>query len=445
MAVERAGPMDMTVLVSDHASVPMNMGALMVFEGPPVGPPDVAAVLRDRVARVPRLRQVLRPVPPGCGRPVWVDDSAFSVDRHLERVRRAGPVTDRALLEFAADLLCRPLDRRRPLWRAALLSAPERSALVMVVHHVLADGLAGLAVLSALADEGTDPAIDREFPSPPPAWRELAADANRSRITALRSSPGQLRHAAAGVRELGLRSGRPRRAEPISLVRPTSSRRVLATARVELASVVAAAHRHRGTVNDVVLAAVTGAMAEVLRARGERPQNLVVSVPVAGRSAADARTLGNNTGVRPIAVPVTADDRARLAAIVAVTSAARGSPARAASAVPLGVVFRALHRTGLFRFFIEHQRLVHTFETNLRGPSAAWHLAGRRIDALVPLVAAPGNVGVTFAALSYAGTLTVSVIADPEALTELDALTDALGRALTRLTTIGAGSRSFSS
>jgi len=442
MAVERAGPMDLTVLVSDHASVPMNMGAIMVFGGPPVAPEEVAAALRDRVARVPRLRQVLRPVPPGCGRPVWVDDAAFSVDRHFERVRLSGPMTDRGLLDIAGDLLCRPLDRRRPLWRAALVSAPDRSALVVVVHHVLADGLAGLAVLSALADEGTDPAIERDFPSAPPSLRELATEANRARIAALRSLPGRLRRGAAGVRELGLRSGRPRRAEPISLIRPTSSRRALATVPAELAPVVAAAHRHRGTVNDVVLAAVTGALAEVLRSRGERPRNLVVSVPVAGRSAADAQTLGNNTGVRPIAVPATADDRARLAAIVAVTSVARNSPARAASSIPLGLAFRALHRTGLFRFFIEHQRLVHTFETNLRGPSAALHLAGRRIDALVPMVATPGNVGVTFAALSYAGTLTISVIADPDTLPELDALADAVHRALHRLTTSMAGNRS---
>jgi hypothetical protein len=186
-------------------------------------------------------------------------------------------------------------------------------------------------------------------------------------------------------------------------------------------------------VNDVVLSAVTGALLTVLRARGEHPGHLVVSVPVSGRATADPDRLGNNTGVRPIAVPAIANDASRLAAVVAATREQRQSSARAASAAPLGAVFRALHRTGLFRSFIEHQRLVHTFETNLRGPGEALHLAGHRIGELVPMVATPGNTGVTFAALSYAGNLTVSVIADPGIVPEYDALAAAVRETLTVL------------
>ncbi len=92
-----------------------------------------------------------------------------------------------------------------------------------------------------------------------------------------------------------------------------------------------------------------------------------------------------------------------------------------------------LQRTGLFQSFIAHQRLVHTFETNLRGPGVALHLGGGRIEAIVPMVATPGNVGVTFAVLSYAGTLGVTVIADPDILTEQSRLTDALATRFRRL------------
>jgi diacylglycerol O-acyltransferase / wax synthase len=111
-------------------------------------------------------------------------------------------------------------------------------------------------------------------------------------------------------------------------------------------------------VNDVVLAAVTGALLETLCARGEHPGRLIVSVPVSGRPSAGPDRLGNNTGVRPVAVPAIADDVSRLAAIVATTHEQRQSPVRAASAGPLGAVFRLLHRTGLFQLFIE-QPLSH--------------------------------------------------------------------------------------
>jgi hypothetical protein len=262
----------------------------------------------------------------------------------------------------------------------------------------------------------------------PPTARELASDATRKRLIALRTLPGDLVRGVAGLRELGLGRVRPRMAERISLVRPTSHRRALAPVTVPLDEVAAVAHRHGGTVNDVVLAAVTGGLLDVLRARDEHPGLLIVSVPVSGRQSADPDRLGNNTGVRPIAVPAIADDGSRLAAIVAATREQRRSPVRAASAGPLGGVFRMLHRAGLFRVFIEHQRLVHTFETNVRGPAQALHLGGCRIGELVPMVATPGNTGVTFAALSYAGALTVSVIADPVVVPEYDVLAAAVRR-----------------
>jgi hypothetical protein len=173
-------------------------------------------------------------------------------------------------------------------------------------------------------------------------------------------------------------------------------------------------------------------MLDGLHARGERPGRLVVSVPVSGRAPADAGSLGNDTGVRPIVVPAVTDDAGRLAAIVAATAAARRT-ARASSAAPLGLAFRLLHRTGLFRLFIRHQRLVHTFATNVRGPASALHLGGHRIGALVPMVATPGNVGVTFAAVSYAGTLAVSVITDPAVVPEREAIAGAMHRSFARL------------
>ncbi|MDY7087884.1 MAG: wax ester/triacylglycerol synthase family O-acyltransferase [Actinomycetota bacterium] len=429
MLIDRIGPMDLTVLVADRGAVPTNLGVVLLFGESAPGAAELLELMRTRIARIPRLRQVLRRTPVGCGRPVWADDPSFTVDRHVAVIE----VPDGEVLGVAASLLCRPFDPRRPLWRAVVATGAGRNALIVVAHHVVVDGIGGLAVLAALADEWPSTGPHRPFPLPAPSPRALASDATRARLRALGSLPGDLRRAVAGLRELG---GRPRRAERISLVRPTSDRRALARVTVPLDRVVAAAHRAGGTVNDVVLCAVTGAMTAVLRARGEHPGQLVVSVPVSGRSSAGPGPdrLGNNTGVRPIAVPAVPDEGTRLAAIVAVTREQRSSAQRAASAGPLGVAFRALGRAGLLRVFIDHQRLVHTFETNLRGPGTVMHLAGRRVSELVPMVATPGNTGVTFAALSYAGALTVTVIADPVIVPEHDALATAVQQTFTNLT-----------
>lgn len=194
------------------------------------------------------------------------------------------------------------------------------------------------------------------------------------------------------------------------------------------------AHSHHGTVNDVVVAAVTGAMLAVLRARGERPGRLVVSVPISGRRGTTADRLGNVTGVRPVSVPAIADDVDRLTRIVAATSAAHGHhPERASSGGPLGLAFRALSRLGMFQLFIDHQRMVHTFVTNLRGPAEPVELAGFRVRSLVPLVVTPGNVGVSFAVLSYAGDLGVTLVADPAIVPDQDELATQVADTVARL------------
>jgi diacylglycerol O-acyltransferase len=432
--IERIGPMDVTVLVTDRGSVPMNIGAILEFDtadGPSRA--TVRALLSERIPTIPRLRQRLWRVPFGCGRPVWVDDPDFDIDRHL--IEREWPTTgdDPQLLSVAADLLCQRLDTDRPLWMACLLTETVggRAALVLVLHHVLADGLGGLAILAALADPGLQ-VPTRSFPQPPPQWRELVVDAAREKIRAASSLPVRLRRGSAGLKELGLSQTRPRLVEKTSLNRPTSTRRRLRVVTVSLADIADAAHRAGGTVNDVVLTAVTGALLAVLRARGEHPARLVVSVPVSGRPATTANRLGNNTGVRPIAVPTLADDSARLAEIVRLTRTTREF-VRASSAGPLGFAFRTLSRLGLFQTFIERQRLVHTFESNVRGPTEVLSFGGHRISAVVPAAVNPGNIGVSFDVLSYAGVLSVTVVTDPDIIKELDLLTQALSRVFTRL------------
>ena len=385
--------------------------------------------------KYPRLRRRLVRTPPGCGRPIWVDDPAFSLERHLTAATRRD---DRALLDLAAAILCRPLPRDRPRWSACWVSGlpDDRAALVLALHHVVADGVGGLAVLGALTDEGADgPARPAPWSATRPRPRDLAAEAWRDRAAALRHPVAPLERAVAGLRELGADT-RPRAAPPTRYNRPTGARRRLTTVAMDLAPVADAAHRHGTTVTAIVLGAVVGAMAGALEdapadasvdaPRDARPSELVVSVPVTGRPAASGGELGNQVGVIPLRLPTTRDRGARVAAIAALLRERRARAPAATSAAPLGVAFRALARVGLFRPFVEHQRLVNTVVTNVRGPERTFSFTGHRVTEVIPMAVNPGNLGVTFDVLSYAGRLVVTVVADPEVVPDQDVLTGLL-------------------
>lgn len=421
--IERLSWQDRTVLATDRGRPPMQVAALLELDPPELDPSqelhrgrrptpaELCSVLESRLPRVPRLRQRLRYPPLGGGGPYWSDDSDFALSQHVVCV----PVTgDRAsALLQAGRLVCEPLDRHRALWRAALLVTGEGrvSALVLVLHHVLGDGATGLAALAALTDGGHDIASGAAaFPRPAPGGRALLEDRLRTLGRRLVSTPQRLVTGVAGLSELG--TGLPHLAPRISLVRPTGPHRRVAVIDLPLPEVVALAHAAGGTVNDVLVALVSGAVLRILRERGEWPPRLAFSVPVAERSAAAVTTAGNHTGVRAIEVPAIADDAARLRYLVRLGRCRRPVP-RGSSSVPLGLTFRALARAGLFSWFIDHQRLVHSFVSNLRGPTHVLKLGGTPVRAITALSATPGNVGVSFTALSYAGQLSVAAVSDP--------------------------------
>ena len=139
----------------------------------------------------------------------------------------------------------------------------------------------------------------------------------------------------------------------------------------------------------------------------------MVSVPVSSRATTSAGHLGNEVGALLVSVPLAGDPANRLRAITAQTSRLCRTSARGGSAGLLAPAFRLLAVTGLFQWFTRHQRFVHTFETNLRGPDAALSVAGGLVSQIVPVAVTPGNVTVSFGVLSYAGRLVVTVVSDP--------------------------------
>lgn len=441
-AIDRVSPNDLMSLVTDGGSVPVNMAAILQLA--PGADHDLAAVhslLAGRITAIPRLRQRLVAAPFGCGRPHWVDDAQFDLSRHVTQTR-LGPHEDDdgELLTLAAALVCTRLDRDRPLWRARLVTglSDDSSALILVVHHVLADGLGGLAVLAALCD-GFPTAEPRPFPQPAPTTADLVRHATRERLAVLRSIPARVARTARGIRELSIGGSiRPRLVSRSSILQPTGPTRRLTLVTTSLTEVKAAAREHGATVNDTVVAAITGALVRVLAERGEHPGELVVSMPISTRRSADHSRLGNEVGVAPVRVPATDRFGERLRAIRVQAGTARGGD-RGSSAGVLAAVWRTLGTVGLVQHFVNHQRLVHTFVTNLHGPDARLRFARHEITRVIPIVVNPGNVAVTFGVLSYAGELVFTVVADPEIIGDQSELTALLADQLAQLAVQPAG------
>jgi hypothetical protein len=191
-------------------------------------------------------------------------------------------------------------------------------------------------------------------------------------------------------------------------------------ARTSVSRLHAAAHRCGGTVNDALLTAVTGALGTVLNGRGDHVEELVVSIPVSTRRSTTATHLGNSTGVMPVTLPTGGDTWSRLMRIAAITRSHKRS---ATSVAP---IFRTLKALGIADWFMNHQRMVHTVVTNVHGPDHPMRLGGAPVVGLIPLSATTGNVTVAFAALSYADTFTITVVADPDRVPDLLVLTEAL-------------------
>jgi WS/DGAT/MGAT family acyltransferase len=422
---ERVSAEDLMSLASKRHPPPLQVGAVLILDAP--GGLDVGlvrTVLQQRISTVPRLRQRLQKVPLGCGRSIWVDDSGFTIDDHVTVVKPHSEADDAGLLDIAADLVTKPLPEDRPLWSAALVPGMTggRAALVLVMHHVVGDGLAGLAVLRGLVDGSASPAT-AAVPQPRPSRAALAKDAWREHIRSLRRLPKALGRLFAAIDEL--RPSLAERAQPCSLIKPTGPRRSIRTTVVDLHQVRELAHRNGATVNDLVLTAVTGALHDLLTDRGERLDAVVVSVPFAARTRTGPDQLGNRSGVIPVKLPTSGGFSDRLTAVSTIMRAAKQYE-RGASTAVLGPVFRLLARLGMYQYFIDHQPFVHTFVSDLRGPDVPLSVLGCRVLEVVPLSVATGNVTVSFTALSYDNRLVITMIFDPETCPDADRLGSAL-------------------
>ncbi|MET8152948.1 wax ester/triacylglycerol synthase domain-containing protein [Actinoplanes sp. NPDC049668] len=436
--IDRASDADLAFLAMDRDAVPQQIAVVLLLDR--ALPEDACLrLLGDRSATVPRLRQRLIRTPLGCGRPIWVEDDGFDPRRQVNAVPCAAPEDTRALLDAVMPYVLRPLPRDRPLWRAVLVRGPAGgcAALAMIVHHVLSDGLGGLAALDRLLDEAV--AVTVRPPARRPAPCSLAADAWRSRLTAWRRVPARLRRMRSAMAAGG--GVAPAPVARCSLLRATGALRRSVAVRVPLDALRDAAHRHDAGVHAALLTAVAGALRVVLDRRGETIGAVTIAVPV-GTPRPAGETAGNAVSPLIVTVPVTGPPGRRLARVAAEVRRRRAAAAGPAPITVLGGWFRLIAALGGYRWYMTHQKRLHTLVSFVRGPAAPVRLGGAEVRAMIPIaVGGATNVTVAFLALSYAGTLTVTAVADPVRCPDLDLL----GRVLAaELAAVAAGSASGS-
>ncbi len=434
---DRLSRQDSVNLRVEDRGLPLHVGALLIVDGAPLCDPDGSFRLdaarrriEQRLHLAPRLRQVVRDAPPGLGPPFWVDDPGFDVRDHVHERALSPPADDGALEATCVELNEPPLDRSRPLWELWFLTglAGGRIGVLIRLHHVIADGVASVAMLGSLFDPArsapSTPA-PRWLPIPAPTVEALAADEVERRRAARRAVLCALTHPAGWLRRGALTVGLLReligdgRAPLTSLNRPVGRHRRLLLTRWDLERAKAAAHAHGGTVNDVVLAAVTGGARELLRVRGELAPGMVLraSVPVSIRRPEDPSALGNRVGIMVTPLPVGEPDPIRRLETIVRATAARKRRPRPAIGWDLGwpIVQRLMLR------LMDHQRLVNLFVSNVIGPPAPRYFAGARIDELFQVGVLQGNVTVGVGVLSYAGRLNASVLGDAATCPDLGA------------------------
>lgn len=425
--IERASSADLAFVAMDTGRVPQQFAVILVLDkSDDLNLSQLQKLISNRIRAVPRLRQRLIKVPPGCGRSVWVDDADFNVDRHVRAVACRAPGDEPALYDTALSVIMDPLPKDAPLWLIILINdlADGTAAVVVVLHHVLADGLGGVNVLAALLDPGAPPAAV-SFPREAPTRASLARDAWRTRLLGIRRAAGLW----PSLRRSMFAGGgfRPARATPCSLVQQTGPHLRMTVVRLDRGLLRAAAHRNGATTNDAVLVAVAGALHQLLLSRGESIDPIAITVPVSGRRPGGGPAIGNLVSPMLVDVPARGNLVERLAQVESAVRAHKAAATGPAPIAILGGVFRFLARLGGYRFYMKHQHRFHTLVTHVRGPAEPVTLGGHQVSAAIPIgVGDRGNMTVYFEVLSYAGVLTIAVIVDPDHGPDLGALTHLL-------------------
>ena len=455
---DRLSPLDVSFLYLETPTTAMHVGSVAVLQ-PPAGGFDyerLVGLIGRRIALVPRYRQRVRTVPGHLANPVWVDDEQFDLTYHVRRSALPKPGTDAQLRELVGRLQSRQLDRSRPLWEIYLVEGLSggRVGIVTKTHQAMVDGVSAVDLGTVLFDVSAEPRDipeDDWTPDRGPGRVGLVAgavtdlvrrptralDAVRGAALDARTSASRVAGAAGGLVSSMRAMARPAPGSPLNV--PIGTQRRFGTARTRLDDYRRVREAHGGSVNDVVLATVTGALRAWLLARGEAvgpASTLRAMVPVSVRDGA-AGQLGNRVSSYVVDLPVGETNpvmRLHQVSFAMRAHTESGLSVAAGALVQLsGFAPPTLHALGARAASDLSRRLCNLVVTNVPGPQLPLYAAGARLLEMYPVVPLAKGQAVSIGLTSYDGGVYYGLTADRDALADVDVLAGCLEESLSEL------------
>jgi diacylglycerol O-acyltransferase len=435
---ERLTGLDTSFLHMERAGAHMHVASTAIFDGEPPSHEEFRDHIALRLHLVPRFRQKLRFVPFDQGRPVWVDDPHLNLDYHVRQTALPAPGSNEQLRNLAARIFSQQLDRSKPLWELWLVEGlrDERFAIIGKSHHALVDGVSGVDITTVLFDLDPEP---QGSPASPPPWLarpeptdlQLLTDAWRERLTsppeilrgvraALRGPRQVLRGVGATSKMVGAGMGAPSSVFNVEI----GPHRRFAMAQAQLDDLKRVKDTHGGTVNDVILSIVAGALGKYLRARGHDTDGLELRamVPVSVRAAEEHGALGNRISAMMAPLPVWSEDPVERLRILTEQMGDLKSSGQAVGAeiltkltdfAPATIASQAARLQPAQRFF----NLV---VTNVPGPQFPLYVLGRRMESIFPMVPLARRQALCVGIMSYNGQVNFGLIGDYDAMADLE-------------------------
>jgi WS/DGAT/MGAT family acyltransferase len=457
---ERLSALDASFLYLESPTTAMHVGGVARFEPPSGQPFDYEALcelVSRRISLVPRYRQKIRWVPGHIANPVWVDDEDFDISYHVRRSALPKPGSDAQLRELVGRLQSRRLDRARPLWEIYLVEglADGRFAIVTKTHHAMVDGISAVDIGTLILDlEPTPREIpdDAWLPRREPSRLDLVAsavadtlrrptqlvDTVRTAVTDVRTTAERAFDTVTGVAAVARTSLRSAPESPLNA--EIGEQRRFGMAATTLDDYKRIRKSHGGTVNDVVLAVVAGALRIWLLTRGESvvPSTTVrAMVPVSVRGEGQAGALGNRVSSYFVDLPV--GEPSSVMRLHQVSYAMKGHK-ESGQSVGADALVRAtgfapptVHAAAARLGAGLSRRLFNVVVTNVPGPQFPLYAAGARMIDCYPVVPLAKGQAVTIGLTSYNGGVYYGMNCDRDSMPDIDVLAGCIEESLAEL------------
>jgi WS/DGAT/MGAT family acyltransferase len=435
---ERLSGLDTSFLHLERSGAHMHVASVSIFEGEAPTHQEFRDHIGSRLHLVPRFRQKLRFVPFAQSRPVWVDDPHLNLDYHVRQTALPAPGSDEQLRNLASRIFSQQLDRSKPLWELWLVEnlTGNRFAIVGKSHHALVDGVSGVDITTVLFDldpepQGTPDKAPPWLASPEPTDMQLLSEALRERVTSPKEIYRGFRAALRGPRQVLQGIGATSKAVTAGMSAPDSvfnveigPHRRFQMTQADLDDLKRVKDAHGGTVNDVILSIVAGALGKYLRARGHETEELTLRamVPVSVRATDEHGALGNRITAMFAPLPVWCEDPVERLHLMSAEMGDLKTSGQAVGAeiltkltdfAPSTIASQAARLQPAQRFF----NLV---VTNVPGPQFPLYVLGRKMESIFPMVPLARRQALCVGIMSYNGQVNFGLVGDYDGMADLD-------------------------